>query len=178
VGQPEPGKHGEIEPWEFDLIRKVASRFETTERQDLEAELARSLFLLKTGTPAHIRNWKAYIAKALLNRASNWIRDWRVRQSRNVPLLPPGEEDSGKGFSTEDALFALEAEADIRLALKLVRDKLGPDLHRLWDLLIEEDGNQLAVARRLGMHRNTVRLWIGKIRRVLKQHGFRDPDSF
>ena len=160
------------------MIRKVANRFETTERQDLEAELARSLVLLKTGTPAHIRNWKAYIAKALLNRASNWLRDWRCRQSRNVPLLPPGEEESAKGFMAEDALFAREADDDLRLALKLVCDELGPDLLRLWDLLIEENGNQRAVARRLGMHRNTVRLWIGKIRRVLKLHGFRDPDPF
>jgi DNA-directed RNA polymerase specialized sigma24 family protein len=178
VGQGEPGKPGEIEPWEFDLIRKVANRFETTEREDLEAELALILFRLKASRPSSIQNWKSYLAKALLNKASNWIRDGRARQSRNVPLLAPGQQEPGAGFITEEGVPGRDVDDDLQLALKLLSDELGPDLLRLWELLIEENGNQVAVARRLGMHRNTVRLWIQKIRQALEQHGFRDSDSF
>ncbi len=178
MGHGEPGKPGEIEPWEFDLIRKVAHRFETTEREDLEAELALILFRLKASRPAAIQNWKSYLAKALLNKASNWIRDVRARQSRTVPMLAPGEEEPGAGFIPEERVPGREVDDDLHLALKLLSNELGPDLLRLWELLIEENGNQLAVARRLGMHRNTVRLWIQRIRQVLEQHGFRDSDSF
>jgi len=178
VGHGEPGnKPEEIEPWEFDLIQKVANRFETAEREDLEAELSRILLRLKVAKPAHIRNWKSYLAKTLLNKASNWIRDWRFRQSRNVPLPAPSEEHGG-GFIIEKGVPGLEIDDDFQLALKLLSDELGPDLLRLWELLIEENGNQLAVARRLGMHRNTVRLWIQKLRQVLEQHGFLESDSF
>jgi DNA-directed RNA polymerase specialized sigma24 family protein len=179
VGHGESGNNPEqIEPWEFDLIRKVADRFETTEREDLEAELGRILLRLKVGKPPHVQDWKSYLAKALLNKASNWIRDRRFHQSRIVPLIAPGEEESGARFITGKGMPSLEIDDDSQLALKLLSNELGPDLLRLWELLIEENGNQLAVARRLGMHRNTVRLWIQKIRQLLEQHGFQDSDSF
>jgi DNA-directed RNA polymerase specialized sigma24 family protein len=179
VGHGESGnKPQQVAPWEFDLIQKVASRFETTEREDLEAELGRILLRLKVGKPAHVQDWKSYLAKALLNKASNWIRDRRLRQSRIVPLIAPGEEESGAGFITGKGMPGLEIDDDFQLALKLLRNELGPDLLRLWELLIEENGNQLAVARRLRVHRNTVRLWIRKIRQVLELHGFLESDSF
>ena len=164
MGHGERGKPEEIEQWEFDLIRKVANRFETTEREDLEAELALILFRLKASRPASIQNWKSYLAKALLNKASNWIRDGRARQNRNVPLLAAGEEELGAGFITEEGVPGLEVDDDLQLALKLLSNELGPDLLRLWELLIEENGNQLAVARRLGMHRTGRRL-IAPVRR-------------
>jgi hypothetical protein len=76
-----------IEPWEFDLIRKVARAFRTTEREDLEAELARKTLQLKRKEPTEIRDWKAYLAKFLFNKASNWIRDSRVKENK---IAPPG----------------------------------------------------------------------------------------
>jgi len=168
----EPGKPGEIEPWESDLIEDVAKGFDTRERKELEAELGRRVLQLKARLPPGIRNWESYLAKMLLNKANDWV-DARRREERMVPILEGGEEEPGGVFITEgDLPIHDEPDQDLRVALAEVWGELDPRLQRLWETLREEEGNRARTARRLGIHRNTVRLWLREIQRVLERHGF------
>jgi DNA-directed RNA polymerase specialized sigma24 family protein len=159
------GRKGQVEPWELDLLRKVSAAFRTHDREELEAELARRLLVLKTGNLRGIRDWKAYVAKFLYNKAANWIRDTRARDRRMATLA----EDPGAhimiGHNTG-------CEDDVPLSVRAVYQDLDPELRRLCQVLVEESGNQVAAARRLGKHRNTIRLWVRKIEQVLQRHGF------
>jgi DNA-directed RNA polymerase specialized sigma24 family protein len=156
------------------LLRAVAGRFRTTERDELEAELARRLLALKRTRPTGIRSWDRYLAKFLFNKASNWIRDQRLREQRSVGLDSKlaADDQSEQTRTLLDALASSEADIDLRLVVSDVLKELDPELRRLWELLLRENGNQLRVARILGKHRNTIRLWVQKIRQVLIRHGF------
>lgn len=165
-----------IEPWELELVRKVVRAFRTYEKEELEAELARKLLVLKKGRLKRIRDWKRYTTKFLYNKASNWVRDSRARESRHIPIVSPSDVAVVGGFVSEDLLPAREQSDDLRMSFADVWAELSPELRQLWIDLIAEDGNQVAVARNLGKHRNTVRLWIRRIRRVLRRHGIRDSN--
>jgi hypothetical protein len=69
------------------LLRAVAGRFRTTERDELEAELARRLLALKRSQPLGIRSWERYIAKFLFNKASKQANRNSIIGLRGQPLL-------------------------------------------------------------------------------------------
>jgi hypothetical protein len=89
-----------------------------------------------------------------------------------VRLHEPRQGDSDRTFALEDVLTSPEPDNDRRLALARVFEELNPELKILWELLLEEKGNQASVARRSRKHRNTVRLWARRIEQILKRHGF------
>jgi len=171
VPKPTRGaSRAKIASWELALVRAVAGRFRTAEREELEAELARRLLALKLHPPRGIRDWRRYATKFLHNKASNWIRDSRARERRAMALdRPTGESET----ALIDLLSAPEPRHDLRIAFARIWKELDPELRALWQLLLEENGNQLRAARKLGKHRNTVRLWIKKIRKILVSQGFR-----
>lgn len=167
-----PNRHAQIQSWELELISKVARRFSTTEREELEAELARRLLHLKRHLPRGIRDWKAYLAKFLFNKSANWVRDQRAREKRKLSLVETREEmfdEIGLGGAV---LVSSKPDDDLRTAFSDVWKELDPELRLLWEVLLEERGNQTRVAQRLGKHRNTVRLWLRRIRETLAYHGF------
>lgn len=164
--------HPKIEPWELELVKKVAQRFRTMERDDLESDLAGRLLDLKTHLPSGIRTWKAYLAKFLYNKAANWVRNRRADEARSTSLHESRHEEFSEALTLEDLLKFPELEHDARAAFAGLWQALDPDLRRVWELLLEERGNQAEVARRLGKHRNTVRLWIREIQRELTRHEF------
>ena len=51
-------RSAQIEPWELELVRKIVRAFRTYEKEELEAELARKLMVLKRSRPKRIRDWK------------------------------------------------------------------------------------------------------------------------
>jgi RNA polymerase sigma factor (sigma-70 family) len=163
---------GEIESWELGLVKAAARRIRTTDRDELESELARHLLRLKRHPPSGIRNWRAFVNKALRNKAVNWIRDQQAREERLVALDKLSEEDSSETLTLEDVLKSPEPDHDLRLAFARAWEELDPQLRSVWELLLEEKGKQVAVARRLGKHRNTVRLLIRRIQQVLQRHRF------
>jgi len=63
------------------------------------------------------------------------------------------------------------------VALARACEDLHHDLRLFWKVLLEENGNQIKAARRLGIHRNTARARIRTIRRVLAAHGFTYDDT-
>jgi RNA polymerase sigma factor (sigma-70 family) len=162
----------EVHSWELEMVNKVSRAFRTAEPEDLQAELARKLLELKRRMPPNIREWKAYLAKFLYNKASNWVRDSRNRDRRRLALTWEIVE-GGSGIFGRGILRSLEKETVVRIALAELLNEFDPEVRELCESLLQENGNQAKVAARLGIHRNTVRLWIRKIRSAANRHGFR-----
>ena len=157
----------EIQTWELEMVIKVSRAFRTDEHDELEAELAGKLVELKYRMPSGIRNWKAYLAKFLYNKASNWVRNSRRRGRLEFSLRRDrGPMLISKAHSVE------EQEHDLRIALAQLRPELHPELRRFWDLLLQKRGNRSKAARQAGIHRNTARLWLLEIQQLLQRHGF------
>lgn len=143
-------KHAGVEDWELCLVKQVCSVFRTLNRDELEAELERKLWILKTRAPSGVRNWRAYLAKFLYNKAHNFVRDERSRFRREAALA--------KALSvTQSREEPPEHSTDLW-------DALSPEDRELCLQLVELGGNQSRVAERLGIHRNTVRARLQRIR--------------
>lgn len=166
------GRHAlRVEAWELEMIAKVASAFRTSDREELEAELARKLCELKSRAPSGIRDWKRYLAKFLYNKASNIIQSWRTHQIKEQSYEISDEID----FLSDplDRLACTALDWDTALNFDCIWQHLDPELRRFWQVLLEEGGNQTSVAKRLNKHRNTVKLWIKNIRMLLENSGIR-----
>jgi len=161
-----------VETWELEMVQKVARAFRTAERDELAAELARRLADLKHRLPSDIRDWKAYMAKFLYNKASNWVRDSRARDRRKAVLT-----QGVRGLGAHNGCWAFgrfEDEAiERRIALVELLEELDAAHGRFWMALVQSNGNQVKAARIAGIHRNTARLWIRKIRTAAERHGLR-----
>ncbi len=174
AGGDDPGPSGSFEPWELALVRAVARTIRTTERDDLESVLAVHLLGLKARFATTARDWRAFAARALRNKAANWIRDRQLAE-RKFLALDDLFLDCDEGRPASDAAASVDVATDTREAIRWVWDNLDQDLQEAWTVLVEEDGNQIRAAARLRIHRNTLRLWIRKIRDTLKCHGFGEP---
>jgi DNA-directed RNA polymerase specialized sigma24 family protein len=175
VLEPGPKSRAEIEPWEWELVAQVARSFRATDPEDLRAELRQTLLELKRRRSPGIRHWRGYLAKALHNKASNLVRDLRRREKREQSFDPSESQPFESNTPMRDDIWAAP-ETDQGLALDFARvwRTLDPELRSFWEALLEEEGNQSRVARRLKLHRNTVRLWKRRIEEILRRHGFQD----
>jgi phage replication O-like protein O len=162
-----------VTAWELTLIAKVAATFRTSDREDLKAELARKVLAIKA-KPLIVSNWKAYLSKLLYNKAANWVRDERGFASRIVHWPHAADEETSEP-NFGDHLSGPREPHDLRIALEYVKKDLDPELRRVWNVLLEENGNQSSAAARLQTHRNTIRLKISQIRETLRRHGFNSP---
>lgn len=153
-------------------MRQVARRFRTTQREELEAELARKTLELKRKRPVGIRDWKAYLAKFLFNKSANWIRDARAREARLSSLDASPPEAMLFLFNPTESYVSEDARSEFRVGFAEFWNELPPELKEVCTLLVECKGNQLEVARRSRKHRNTIRLWIRKIQLIAARHGF------
>jgi DNA-directed RNA polymerase specialized sigma24 family protein len=162
----------ELERWEQKLIEAVARSIRTTDRDDLEAELAQRLFVLKRQSRSAIKNWRAYVFKFLRNKAFSWIRRWRSLQERMAPLDRSSHDPGEEGRSLADTLALSEPEPAESLALAQFLEHLDLELKRIWEALVEARGNRTKAARRLGLHRNTIGARVREIQQLLIAHGF------
>ena len=166
---PRPSQ--DLERWERELVKAIAATIRTTERADLESVLALHLWQTKQRFGSVAEKWRGLAATVLRNKAANWIRDRQLYESRLTSLdRSPREGETLPPLM--DTLRSHGTDADVELALQRVWDELDEVLRRAWALLVEETGNQTRVASRLGVHRNTVRVWVRKIREALERHGF------
>jgi DNA-directed RNA polymerase specialized sigma24 family protein len=164
------GKHDrgrlDVDAWEIDLVNQVAHAYRT-DREELVAELFRRLAKLKVKHKAKAWNWKAYLARSLYNAAKNFVRDQNLRHTRIQSLESEDEDDTA--VSTLDFLQAPEEPIDLRIDLARLREEMSPELRSLWDLLVEEQGNISAVAKKLRRPRKTIDYWIQKLKTFLKK---------
>jgi DNA-directed RNA polymerase specialized sigma24 family protein len=162
-------KHGkgrvQVEVWEMEVVKQVAHAYRT-DYEELEAELLGRLLELKIKHQAQARKWRAYVARSLYNAANNFVRNKNLRESKMQSLEPDDPEDGRPALA--NLLAAPEESIDLRTDLARLREDLSPQLRQVWDLLIEENGNVSAVARKLGRPRKSLDYWIGKLRQLLK----------
>ncbi len=68
-------------------------------------------------------------------------------------------------------LSSLEGDLDSKIAYSNAWKELRREQRELLRVLDEERWNQVAAAKRLHKHRNTIRNWLEEIRQVLERHG-------
>lgn len=142
-------------------MAEVAARYPDLETHELEAELAVTLLHLKRRPPPGVRDWEAYLTKALLNRASSLARKWRAQRRREThldwrfpaPTYPPEEVGPGPSES--------------RLGWPEIRRCLDAEDYRFLRQVRASNWNQSRLAILRGEHRNTIRRRLDKIRRKL-----------
>ena len=159
-----------IENWEMELATKIARTYPYFPQwSDLEAELFCKLASLKSKKRKEIKDWKGFLAKSLLNFARDYIRRCKFGQHlfQSIEDLNQNEE-----FSLEDTIPHPGDSPESGIDVKLAFESLSPDLQQLWLLLMEESGNQVRVAARLGKPRTTVKYWIDILKRSLTKRGF------
>jgi DNA-directed RNA polymerase specialized sigma24 family protein len=169
---PEAGHQLTIEHWELGLVQKVAQSVRTDDRAQLESDLMLQLPELKRKYQTHVKNWQAYLRKALRSRALNWLRGRNRRKTAAMLDLdaPIGEDESRTGA---DVVQPLPQPAfDQAEAFAAAWRALGPRLQEFCTVLDQERGNLSRAAKRLELHRNTARLWKRKVSGIFKSYGF------
>lgn len=159
-----------IEPWEFIEIRRISLQFRCDDRQDLQAELASQLWLLKLHPPSGVRNWKAYLRRFLHNKALNTLRARRIRSKGLHNQTAEFANDEREGVWNEPT--APSSDTDLILDVAAARKALPPKLRKVLDVLEKEGFNQISVAKRMGVHRNTLGAWLKAIRSTFARFGF------
>ena len=136
------------------------------------------LFQLKEGPQRGIRNWRLYVTKFLYNKASNFVRNQR-RERKQFPFdeLTHSSEIRSFSIGQSQSSFCFQGPIGFSLEFAGLWDQLNPALRHLWILLLQENGNQTRLAKRLGKHRNTIRSWLHEIERALEAHGFYGRDG-
>jgi len=101
-----------------------------------------------------VRDWKPYLVKSLLNRASKLARAKRRRA-----ILE-------SSFDSEAVQWAAPEPPSRMAGLTLSELRLGNSDRRLLTQLAAFNGNVLNLAKHLGLHRNTIHRWLRQIRRT------------
>lgn len=153
-----------LESWELELARKIAWRFKSScDPEDIIPELQEHILLIKKRFKKRTKDWKAYLASSLLNRAKRLLRS-RKRSILETPLEEAGAcEPLG---SATDPAVTVESGGALERLLKLY-EELDPQQQQLWDLLVEHQGNTAEVARRLKKNRQAVDYHVQKLRRLI-----------
>ncbi len=168
--EPRKGPSGGIEKWEWLLIKELIRQLGSEEPDYLETKLLIKLTDIKT-KKKRARTWRNYLWRALRNHALNLIE--RSFHPKTVPVDPVEAFDSDDvtEFIREITLPAKTTDPDQALALKRALAELSPRLRHLWQTLKACNGSQLAAAKRLRKHPNTIAYGVAQLRQILKRHG-------
>src|SRR5205809_5936641 len=77
------------------MIEREVSNTDTTEREDLRAELIRKVLALKHQPQLGIRDWKRYLARTLHNERVSWIRKWVAKEKKQVNIIESKADSEG-----------------------------------------------------------------------------------
>src|SRR5216117_2852745 len=138
------------------MIERVVAKAHSSERMALRAELVRKVFTVKNESRPGIRNWKRYLARILRNERVNWFRKWMDKEKRQVEILE-SKTNSESGCRPGVILSAVKRDLDQAIAVAEAGKELTAAQWLLLQVLQECDGNQILGARRLRIHRNTLR---------------------
>jgi len=164
----------EFEDWERAAIEYWARKApESSQQEELRAELVQKLVVLKTDHRPGIRHPKAYIRTALANEAKAWLKKLNV--TKRILSLDPRNSEDVPGEPAQ-ALFREPGrdEGDFGLAFQQFWEDLSPTLQRFLSVLEQKNWKLSAAARALRIHRNTAALWLKKVREYAVKHGLGD----
>jgi transposase-like protein len=151
--------------WAYARVPKIAAAFRGVDQEELQAELAVTLLRLLRSPPKGIRNWKSYFAKSLLNRAAALAKRWRRRQATeaSVDFEPIDSAPSHVERFAQDSLQDDPLPDPASLTSRLSRRSL-----RFLEELSRSEFSISRLARRLGVHSNTVGRRLCAIREFLR----------
>ena len=155
-----PGPAGQFE---LELVQRVARRWRTTDQSELESALTLHVASLyrKRNT---VTDWKAFLITALNAKANNWLRD-RQRHHRDLVSIDQVALEGNEQPAPPDIT---DTNTDDQFLIDRLRRKLPPALSRVLDALVAENYDQTRAAIRLGVHRNTIRNALRRIRVIAK----------
>lgn len=159
------------------MARGIARSFKTFEQfDDLEAEVLLKLAELKSKQPAHAEDWKSFLATALFNAAKDCIRkheNW-AKRARSFEEQDENNKEEANNRTWEDR-FHIKPGANLDFLIEWDPAWAGLDeeLKKLWQILMEEEGNITATALRLDLPRKTVEYQVKmKLAGYFKEKGF------
>jgi DNA-binding PucR family transcriptional regulator len=153
---------------DFTLVRVIAARFRTLDPDDLESHLAITLLQIRMASQQSIRDRRAYEAKVLFNKASNYVRRERARNK----LLSQSHEVNESALALIARPPANEAARwEFEMAFQLAWRLLSKSERQLWRALLRVRGVQSEAAQQLGVHRNTTRRRLRRMIEVLRRAG-------
>jgi len=161
-GGDEPSSF-EINDWDRRQIRQIVARFPQMDREEMEAELAVTLLELKHNRPVGVRDWRAYVATSLFHRAASLAKKWRAQWRHEVSIDTDPAVVEPLAFAPEPGPRPVDAS----VVLARIRHVLDAESYALLERLANSKGNQARAARELGVHRNTIRRRLRRIRQVL-----------
>lgn len=142
----------EIWDWVVERIPRIAARYPDLDADELSAELRVVLLELRHSPPRQVRDWRAYLVKSLLNRASRLARKWR--QIRTLEATPLAEQEPAPSERQDNELRWI---AQYR--------RLGNADRRFLKHLEVCQGNITRLSATLGQHRNTIHRRLRRLRR-------------
>lgn len=148
-------------------IPRIAAAYRGIDQEELQAELAVTLLHLRQKRTRGIRNWKSYVVKSLLNRASKLVKRWRRQREVEIGVDQTFEESAvPHQLATGDQPGFLSADAATEF--DHIRRRISRRSLAFLRLLAECDGSISGLARKLGQHRNTVGRRLRKIRELMR----------
>jgi hypothetical protein len=165
-----------IEAWEWALIKQLVRQLGSDDPDYLETELLIKFPEIKARQKRAL-SWKNYLWKALRNHALNLVE--RTFYPETVPVDPVEafDPDEVTEVIREITLPEKTANIDHKLALERALADFSPRLRRLWRTLEACHGSQIAAAKRLRRHPNTIAYGVVQIRDIFKRHGLHSPTS-
>ena len=164
--QPTPSPNADLE-----LVRRIARRSRTHDRDELESELTEYLVLLERYRPT-AKNWTAFLLDTLTKHAARWLGDQQRKRGTTASSQMAPSAGEGDTDDQGDVIRFVDPNLVDRVAVALARGSLDAWLARVWDAYIASGFNQTLTAIILGVHRNTVARALERIRQVLERHGF------
>lgn len=150
-----------IKKWELNLVSKITSRYTNLpDKDELQAELYKKLLELKH-KKIKVKDWKSFLAKALFNASNDYLRKHNHHIKSHISL----DDKDENGRSIEIISPACNIDG---IELKMIIEKLSPELRALWDILMLEGGNITKVAKRLNKPRTTVNYYLDKLKDKFK----------
>lgn len=151
----------------LELVRSIARSRRSADPDELESALTAHLAKIYVQR-TRVADWQAFLITALTRRARSWLRDRRRHERRFTSVDLPESLASTAGSTMADIGAVWDVDIDDRLTLERLRDALSVSLRRVLDVLIIENFDQTRAAQHLGVHRNTIRNALRRIRSLLK----------
>ena len=168
MAKPQHGSSsGDANPpweWKWNLIQRIARLSRVSDPTELQSVLIDHLAEIEYKARSGIRNTRAFMTRALWNKALNWIRDRKKEQEQWVSVEKPVGWNLDNPLRMEDVMAQLDKDPDHFLEIQGFIDSLAPNLLGAWLALRATGGNQIEAAGLLGIHRNTLHKLVRNIR--------------
>jgi DNA-directed RNA polymerase specialized sigma24 family protein len=155
-----------IDEQELKLLHEVVRQIRCSDPDYLKTELIKRFAHIRAkANETEVKDWMSYLWKSLRNYALNVVRktvriETLAYQERIAAKFDPAARDPPQ-----------EPGRDDQIAFDDAIQEFDPKLKLAWEALKITRGNKRAAAKLLGVHRNTLSLWLRPLQSILERHG-------